>query len=182
MACDHIESMMEDALEGTPHIDRIAFRVKGESSFLEKAEDYEDPLKEIEDQIGGRVIVFFVSDIAVVCDALGKGGFHVVERESKHPPKYSEFDYESVHYVCLIPVTAKNDSWEQHQLPTTFEIQVRTIFMHAFAEPQHDLKYKNTQQLTTKQKRKLSWIAASAWGADEMLNNVRKELQVDGSQ
>lgn len=65
--CTRLSARVRDALEGFPHIDRIAFRPKSLGSFLGKAgalddagkRKYQEPLREIEDQIAGRVIVFF---------------------------------------------------------------------------------------------------------------------------
>jgi putative GTP pyrophosphokinase len=53
---------------------------------------------------------------------------------------------------------------------------VRTLFQHAYAEPQHDVAYKAKTPLTRDDKRELAWIAASAWGADQALMRVRKQI------
>jgi putative GTP pyrophosphokinase len=57
-------------------------------------------------------------------------------------------------------------------------MQVRTLFMHAWAEPQHDLGYKPGEHMVIdrNQRRRLAWIAASSWGADQMLNDVARTL------
>ena len=66
-------------------------------------------------------------------------------------------------------------SWEEFDLkPESFEVQVRTIFMHAWAEPQHDLLYKGEDTLTEDQKRSLYWVAASAWGCDKVYNEINE--------
>jgi ppGpp synthetase/RelA/SpoT-type nucleotidyltranferase len=61
-------------------------------------------------------------------------------------------------------------------MPETFELQVRTLFMHAWAEPQHDLGYKGPGDLTKLQKKRLAWVAASAWGADHELEGLWAEV------
>jgi ppGpp synthetase/RelA/SpoT-type nucleotidyltranferase len=48
-------------------------------------------------------------------------------------------------------------------LPSTFELRVRTIFMHAYAEPQHNIGYKAASELPGQVRRELAWIAASAY-------------------
>jgi ppGpp synthetase/RelA/SpoT-type nucleotidyltranferase len=166
-----------DALDGVAHIDRIAFRVKGQGSFVVKAAKpkYTHPLSELEDQVAGRVITFFRDDIAVVCAALADW-FGPVERQTKEPQGPNEFDYESEHFVLIIPEHYKPEGWaEVDQMPTTFELQVRTLFMHAWAEPQHDLGYKGTE-LDHDTKRELAWVAASAWGADRTFNEIARRL------
>jgi putative GTP pyrophosphokinase len=177
-----------DALLGLEHVDRVSFRVKTLDSFISKATDsanqppYSSPLTEIEDQVAGRVIVFFLSDIELIRDRIQRT-FRTVERSSRRPVRDEEFGYESEHLICMIPPQVKPKEWaEAIDLPSTFELQLRTVFMHAYAEPQHDLSYKASSELPTEVKRQLAWIAASAWGADqaylrvvEMLSRSSKE-------
>lgn len=175
---EELEQQTKDALAGLAHIDRIVFRVKATESFVAKAVDpenvppYVDPLVEIEDQVAGRVIVFFRSDLEAVRERLEEA-FNTVEHIRRRPPADAEFGYESDHLICVIPPHAKPHGWnERADLPTTFELQVRTLFMHAWAEPQHDLAYKASTDLPKEVKRELAWIAASAWGADQAYERV----------
>lgn len=46
--------------------------------------------------------------------------------------------------------------------------------MHAYAEPQHDLSYKAAADLPSEIRRELAWVAASAWGADQAYERVRR--------
>jgi ppGpp synthetase/RelA/SpoT-type nucleotidyltranferase len=176
---ESLERETKDALSGYPHVDRIGFRVKGVGSFVLKAEDpknaptYSEPLVEIEDQVAGRVIVFFSSDLSDVRGRL-EATFTTVERAERHPPRDAEFGYESDHLICVIPPHLKPDGWtDREDVPSTFEIQIRTLFMHAYAEPQHDLAYKAADDLPREVRRELAWIAASAWGADRAYERVR---------
>lgn len=168
----------EATLEGLPHVDRIAFRVKSPTSFLEKARDprneppYSQPLREIEDQVAGRVIVFFIQDLEPTKERL-RATFNPVEVSYRRPERDEEFGYESHHMILVIPPQVKPTTWNDFQdMPATFELQVRTLFMHAWAEPQHDLAYKGATELAKEVRRELSWIAASAWGADQALARV----------
>lgn len=176
---DSLESETKAALNGVEHVDRVSFRVKTGKSFVEKAADpgttppYREPLLEIEDQVAGRVIVFFLDDIRIVLDRL-RGTFNAVERTHKRPKKDEEFGYESAHLICNIPPHMRPDGWaERDDLPGTFELQVRTIFMHAYAEPQHNIGYKASSELPSQIRKELAWIAASAWGADQAYERVR---------
>jgi putative GTP pyrophosphokinase len=174
-----LEAEVRDALEGLPHIDRIGFRVKGLASFLKKATDpanappYKDPLVEIEDQVAGRVIVFFLGDLEKVAEKI-ETTFTTVEHSRRKPERDAEFGYESEHRVCLIPPHLRPADWPAQEMPTTFELQVRTIFMHAYAEPQHDFAYKSKEHLKPPMVRELAWIAASAWGADQAYERLRQ--------
>lgn len=167
-----------EVLQEMPHVDRISYRVKGAMSFIDKARDpvnspaYEDPLVEIEDQVAGRVLVFFLSDIAPVLAKLG-GAFTQVESSRRRPKKDEEFGYESHHLICMIPPQVKPSGWSTlEDEPRTFELQVRTLFMHAWAEPQHGLEYKAAKDLPREMRRELFWIAASSWGADQAFERI----------
>lgn len=182
---EQLEVKALSALDGVAHIDRISFRVKDRESFTKKAlthiegvRKYDNPLSEIEDQVAGRVLTFFRDDIPIVRAAL-EDWFGAVEHEIKEPARAREFDYESDHYVFVISEHDKPSGWERHeQMPTTFEFQIRTLFMHAWAEPQHDLGYKSSTgtKLDRETLRELAWIAASAWGADRTLNQLAARL------
>lgn len=65
-------------------------------------------------------------------------------------------------------------------MPETFELQVRTLFMHAWAEPQHNLGYKSPGDLSKEHRRHLAWIAASAWGADRGSRRLGKRSASNG--
>ena len=168
-----LEEELHEIFKTTRHVDRISFRAKTLKSFLAKATDeenqpgYQDPLREIEDQIAGRVIVFFLSDIPVICEKMCKN-FTPVEYRKRRPAKDEEFGYESEHLICVMPPHMQSDEWvARGDMPSTFELQIRTIFMHAYAEPQHDMAYKAVAELPSEIRRELAWIAASAWGADQ---------------
>jgi putative GTP pyrophosphokinase len=179
---DRLEEELLEHFQGRPHIDRISFRVKGLDSFVEKAArriepPYEVPLAEIEDQVAGRIIVHFIDDLGETVTHVGKL-LNQVEQDHKRPTQYNEFDYESVHGVYVLPPQYLPSGWgDQEDMPETFELQVRTLFQHAYAEPQHDLGYKpGGAELTDEVRRELAWIAASSWGADHALDRVRGHL------
>jgi ppGpp synthetase/RelA/SpoT-type nucleotidyltranferase len=179
-----LEHRLVGALSTFPHdhIDRITFRVKSVRSFVEKAASttpsgplYANPLKEIEDQIGGRVVVFFDHDIPMVIERVLRA-FNVVEEKHKRPASPKEFGYEGEHLICIIPADVRGREWETESvLPEVFEIQVRTVFQHAWAAPEHELGYKPDTSRTPEQQRLLAWIAASAWGADRQFETLWRE-------
>src|SRR6266851_1585002 len=178
LLAENLELETKEALKELPHVDRIYYRVKGANSFLDKARDatnvppYSEPLVEIEDQIAGRVLVFFLSDITPVVTLLRKN-FTQVESHRRRPARDEEFGYESHHLICIIPPQAKPTGWTgTKDMPATFELQIRTLFMHAWAEPQHDLGYKASEEMPREIRRELSWVAASSWGADQAFERI----------
>jgi putative GTP pyrophosphokinase len=188
---ENLERETKDALKELTHVDRIYYRVKGTKSFIDKARDprnspsYKEPLVEIEDQVAGRVLVFFLSDIGATIAELVKN-FTQIESSHRRPQKDEEFGYESHHLICMIPPQVKPAGWNGlKHMPTTFELQVRTLFMHAWAEPQHELEYKAPEDLPRDIRRELFWVAASSWGADLAFERIlqwqRRRLSHPGS-
>lgn len=173
-----LEEGLHEAVEGLVHVDRVTFRVKEVSSFTRKAASgrYSHPFREIEDQVAGRVLVFFLSDVEPVSEA-ARTRWTAVEDVRREPERDAEFGYESRHHVFVIPEHEKPEGWvDAGDMPNTFELQIRTLFMHAYAEPQHDFGYKNPSDLPREERRRLSWVAASAWGADQAFEEVRRNV------
>jgi ppGpp synthetase/RelA/SpoT-type nucleotidyltranferase len=176
-----VEQTLVEALTDLGHIDRVASRVKSEESFTRKASSdlYTEPLEEIEDQVAVRVLVYFESDIARITDRLNER-FNPVEDFRHEPARDEEFGYLTHHLVLAIPNHLKPVGWEtMDPMPTTFEVQIRTLFMHAYAEPQHNLAYKAPEDLPRDLRRQLAWIAASAWGADRAYESVLERFTND---
>ena len=120
------------------------------------------------------MIVFYLADVDLVHDLLA-GTFNPVEKKHRKPARDAEFGYESHHLICNIPSHMKPNGWkDQEEMPETFELRVRTIFMHACAEPQHNYGYKGAEDLPSNIRKELAWIAASAWGVDQSYERVRK--------
>jgi putative GTP pyrophosphokinase len=175
---DELLKGLEEALAELDHVDRIQFRVKDTDRFVEKSKSrrYTHPLSEIEDQVAGRVIVFFLGDIERVVESIGDR-WTPVESTFHRPLADAEFGYESHHEIFVIPEHLKPSGWNRlSEMPTTFELQIRTLFMHAYAEPQHEFGYKAVTDLEPAPRRRLAWIASSAWGADRAYEDVRQEV------
>ncbi len=179
-----LEAEVKDYLAGAPHIDRAYFRAKDEDSFVKKAMSTEEdgswkyslPLEEIEDQVAGRVLVFYRSDVSEIMRRL-EGKLKKVERTHKKPASAKEFDYETVHTVCAITVDLRPEGWSaMSDPPSNFELQVRTLAQHAWSEPQHEV-YKKRGGLPAGSMRKLYWAAASAWGMDSIWDELRDDLR-----
>jgi ppGpp synthetase/RelA/SpoT-type nucleotidyltranferase len=173
-------------LGGLDRIDQIRFRVKDASSFLDKVFErrveppYAVPLLEVEDQIAGRINVFFLDDVEVVKTRVASL-FGAVEISERRPERVTEFDYEGFHGIYNIPPQCKPAGWESREdLPATFELQVRTLFQHAWAEPQHDIAYKPEVDLLFDERREVAWVAASAWGADHAFNRLAAAIAARG--
>nr|MBK9652828.1 hypothetical protein [Bacteroidota bacterium] len=57
------------------------------------------------------------------------------------------------------------------------EIQVRTILMHAWAEIEHKLAYKNENQISKEVKRQLAIISAQLEGTDKQFQLLKDSIE-----
>ena len=177
-----LQQAIDACLRTMPHIDIKQSRVKNPDRFIKKASKeimgdrkYKHPLDEIQDQIGARIIVFYLSDVDPICQKI-LSEFQEVEDFRKDPENPSEFAYVGHHLICFIPP----DIVSRNACPINFfEIQIHTLFQHAWAEASHDLSYKGQEELTFEEKRKIAWASAQSWGADvifdELLNKGKRE-------
>ena len=118
----------------------VTGRAKSVASFATKAARtldglpaYSDPLREITDQVGVRVITYVRSDVATVADVLGAQLTIIDDRDlGQETASEGRFGYASRHLLV-----ADADG-------RVAQVQVRTVLQHAWAEFEHDIRYKGT--------------------------------------
>lgn len=164
------------------NIDQISVRAKAIDSFIKKATKtkggspkYTDPIHQIQDQVGARIVVFFKQDSEAACEIV-KQFFPTIEEIHYVPDEPTAFDYEGEHFVCLTPDDIYESDEEAEQKPEFFEMQVKTLFQHAWSQANHDLIYKAPVPITNDHRRRVAYTAAQAWGADQMFKELRDEL------
>lgn len=170
-------------LSGVSHIDRVSIRPKSIERFMKKSkkefEDgslkYTDPINQIQDQIGARVIVFYLDDIRIVESKI-RNYYKPIEECLIVPDSEKEFDYEGKHFILLLPSDVFPENTNKNLFPQFFELQIKTLYQHAFSEASHDLAYKPGKNLTPKQRRMVAFTSAQSWGADQMFLELSKEL------
>jgi putative GTP pyrophosphokinase len=167
-AAARLEKDLREILDGVPRIDAIRTREKGLDRFLEKVQrkEYDHPLDEMQDQVGARVVVQFLEDVERVRKILLKH-YSAVEDAMHAPENPSVFDYEAWHMICALPATIKKDC----PVPF-FELQIATLFQHAWAELHHDLGYKTEKDVPFERQRLMAHAAAQAWGADHTMQKL----------
>jgi putative GTP pyrophosphokinase len=76
----------------------------------------------------------------------------------------------------VIPTDVIDDGMDQSLMPGFFELQIKTLFQHAWSEADHDLGYKPGERpLSSDEKRQLAYTSAQAWGADHMFDGLFRE-------
>ncbi|HZX04072.1 GTP pyrophosphokinase, partial [Kribbella sp.] len=150
-----LESLINELIgeeEGINYLSATA-RAKDPESFLVKASKphpddparpkYDDPLNQITDLVAARVITFLVEAVDRVCEVIEEE-FEIVEHTDMgaHTRAQGVFGYASKHYLVRL-------NEHRRELPEyavlknlVMEIQVRTAVQHAWAEFEHDIRYK----------------------------------------
>jgi putative GTP pyrophosphokinase len=178
-----LEQVIGDHIKGLPRIDRVGARAKSPDRFLDKAakvdkngkRKYANPLAEIQDIVGARVTVFYERDVQTVSKVL-KRYFRAIEERTVVPDHEWKFGYFGRHFILGLPTEAIPQDIPLERCPTFFELQVKTLFQHAWAEAGHDIGYKPAKPLSADQERALAYTAAQAWGADRMFDELSQEL------
>ncbi len=181
-----LQALFDELLEGEGIKATIESRTKEIKSLKAKigrpGKAYKDPLREITDLSGIRIILYSIADVETV----GK----LIQREFKIDPTNSvnklnqlepdRFGYLSQHFIVqvgdsrrLLPEWAGLcDLWA--------EIQVRTVLQHAWAAVEHFLLYKNERDVPKMLRRRLFRLAALFELADEelddLINDVRSQI------
>jgi len=154
-------------------------RVKTEESFTDKIErkGYTNPLNEIEDILGIRIICFFQKDIKFISNKL-IDELTIHESTTKEEKLDSnQFGYRSHHLIASISPEWKSNPSFRDLCNLKFEIQIRTILMHAWAEIEHSLNYKSELDIPKQFKRKLFRISAKLEEADEQFEELKLSIQ-----
>jgi len=183
-----LEAHVTACFRGVPRIDRVGARAKGVDRFLGKAAKvlpdgrakYSEPLAQIQDQIGARVVTFYLSDVEPVAEVIRRY-FRPIETQDVVPDSVSEFGYFGKHFILLLPSDIYDDAVPPGSGPPFFELQVKTLFQHAWSEAEHDLGYKPTTKLGPNQIRRIAFTAAQAWGADLIFDELHRDLSSSSS-
>lgn len=181
-----MKNILGHAMPEDCSVHSIEARAKTAESFRRKAEKtdeaditkpkYTDPLTQITDLAGIRVIAFFPKSLKLICDAIEKE-FDVQWKKDLGEERFTQgrFGYQSIHYLVKIP--SKKTVWSEYKRfdGLIAEIQVRTILQHAWAEMEHDIQYKSTEQIPTSIQRRFVALAGMLEIADREFQAVQDE-------
>ena len=170
-----VEAQVRDTLRRTLQdaglaVAAIESRVKGYDSLAGKLElkghKYKS-LANLTDILGLRVITFYIDDVDKVASAVERL-FTIDWENSVDKRKIHEIDsfgYLSLHYICSIP-----------DFPYRFEIQMRTLLQHAWANMDHDTGYKSGVEIPKRYMRNMSRLAGMLELVDDEFSKIRIEL------
>jgi predicted RNase H-like nuclease/ppGpp synthetase/RelA/SpoT-type nucleotidyltranferase len=169
----------------------VTGRTKTVASFAEKARRtrdgvplYTDPLREITDTIGIRVITYVHSDVSAVAELLGDQVVVKDDRDmGRETAQEGRFGYASRH--LLIGLDAAREGHPSYELMRgyTAQIQIRTVLQHAWAEFEHDIRYKGTMpdEHARDFDRRFTLAAGLLELADREFSTIRDTLRASAS-
>jgi GTP pyrophosphokinase len=169
-----ITTLLDDA--GINYLS-VTGRTKSVASFAAKAARtldgqllYADPLNQITDQIGVRVITYVHSDVAAVAELLDDELTILDDRDmGQETARAGGFGYASRHLLVT------------HEAPGGHRasVQVRTVLQHAWAEFEHDIRYKGTvpEEYVPDLDRRFTLAAGLLELADREFSTIRERLQ-----
>jgi ppGpp synthetase/RelA/SpoT-type nucleotidyltranferase len=130
----------------------VSGRTKSVASFAEKSTRsadgvrlYTDPLREIGDQLGVRVITYVRDDVAAVADLLADQVVVADDRDlGRETASEGRFGYASRHLQIALDAAREGQPAYVHLAGRNVQVQIRTVLQHAWAEFEHDIRYKGT--------------------------------------
>ncbi len=144
-----VTSILDDA--GINYLS-VTGRTKSIASFAEKVRRtrdgvplYTDPLREITDTIGLRVITYVHSDVSAVADLLRDQVVVKDDRDmGRETAQEGRFGYASRHLLIGLDAAREGHPSYDQMRGLTAQVQIRTVLQHAWAEFEHDIRYKGT--------------------------------------
>jgi ppGpp synthetase/RelA/SpoT-type nucleotidyltranferase len=158
---------------------QVTSRVKSISSIRSKLrrKNYSKPDRQLTDKIGVRAIMYYESDVNLAEAAL-RAEFTINQRQS-HDKQFmlglKEFGYRSVHLIAQLKGSRARSPEYTDLQGIWFEIQVRSILEHAWAEIEHEVVYKSGIKYPRSTIRRFAAIAGSLEILDREFSEIRKE-------
>jgi putative GTP pyrophosphokinase len=176
-----VESIIQEILiDQKIPIHAIYSRAKEIDSFSKKIEDtkYNNPILQITDLSGIRIIAYVESDLDKISKII-EDHFEIDKENSIDKSKSLGTDkvgYRSIHFIGKLP----NDRIKLPEYKKfgdlCFEIQIRTILQHSWAEIEHDKNYKFSGELPNYLKRRFKVLAGVLELADREFNQIAFEI------
>jgi len=180
-------SLLDDA--GINYL-TVGGRTKSVASFAAKAARqvdgrplYDDPMTQITDQIGLRVITYVHSDVAAVADLFAEELRVLDDRDmGEETASAGRFGYASRH--LLVTVREPPPPSYEALVGLRASVQVRTVLQHAWAEFEHDVRYKGTvpEEVAPDLDRRFTLAAGLLELADQEFSAIRARLRTGSAE
>ncbi|MGU8470237.1 GTP pyrophosphokinase [Clostridium perfringens] len=161
-------------------INSINGRVKEKKSFCNKAlkDKYTDPINQIKDLGGLRIITYINSDVDKISRIIEKE-FDVDKENSLDKGELLGIDkvgYKSVHYIVKLNDKRTQLTEYKKFKDLYFEIQIRTLLQHAWSEIEHDRNYKFSGKLPKEIQREFAILSGTLELVDMHFENISSKI------
>lgn len=175
------ELIKELLLQREMRVHKIESRCKEINKLDEKINrknnKYNDIL-EITDIIGIRVITYFEDEVDIIASIIEEEFIKDSENSiDKRNLEMDRFGYKSLHYVVSLKDDRKELTEYKRFKDIKFEIQIRSVLQHAWAEIEHDIGYKSELSLPNSLKRDFYRVAALLETADIEFVKIKDQLK-----
>jgi ppGpp synthetase/RelA/SpoT-type nucleotidyltranferase len=184
----HLKTILEQIKNKFAPTGFVDVRTKSISSYAEKImrkQKYEDPLHDITDLVGGRIVVKFQSEVERIEQYI-RAHFNIDEvncTDKRTELGLCEFGYLSIHLIVMPkqgPGFFNNAQFRTYQ-KIKAEIQIRTLLQHAWADISHDRLYKSPIKVPAFWRRETSRLAAILEEADKSFEKFDETLDAFSS-
>jgi ppGpp synthetase/RelA/SpoT-type nucleotidyltranferase len=167
-------------------VNDIQFRAKELESFGKKATTpneqnseepkYRNPLADITDLAAVRVITFFPRTVDEVGQCV-HAEFDIIEQvdHTATAQREERLGYLSVHYLVRLGNNRKRLAEYRRFDGLVAEVQVRTVMQHAWAEIEHDIRYKSKSAIPLAISRRFMTLAGLLEIADREFQAIQEE-------
>lgn len=169
-----------EARSGALGVQVVDMRVKSSDSLARKLSRPDRTyrrLEDVTDVLGLRVVTLFEDEVDVLAARLQSAGMPIIREHGVDKRKLLEpstFGYRSLHVICTAPADL-----EVHPLVKTwpFELQLRSVLQHAWAEVEHGLGYKAHYEVPAPFRRRLARVAGLLELADAEFLELRRSKE-----
>ena len=174
-----MEQLLSELLKNNDiQIHQISSRLKERNSLEKKIIGKENKYKsldEITDIVGIRIISNLESDINAIADIVNDE-FVIDVDNSIDKRKKNNDQFKSLHTIVNLNKSREKLVEYNRYKGIKFEIQIRSILQHAWAEIEHDLGYKGIVTNPDSAKRTFNRVSALLETADIEFDRLKKEL------
>ena len=156
----------------------LTHRIKTAGSIREKPERKSDIYTspgDLRDILGFRVICYFADDVdevaRLVADSFRVDREHSTDKRKLIAP--TAFGYLSLHYICRLP---DDEFFPEDLRDLCFELQIRTMLQHTWAEIEHDLGYKTEFGIPRDIRRNFSMAAGLLEMSDRLFSGIKRSV------
>ena len=169
-----------EARSGALGVQVVDMRVKSADSLAHKLgrpDKVYRRLEDVTDVLGLRVVMLFEDQVDLLAQRLQAAGVPILRQygvDKRKQLEPSTFGYRSLHVICTAPAEL-----DVHPMVRAwpFEVQLRSVLQHAWAEVEHGLGYKAHYEVPAPFRRRLARVAGLLELADAEFLELRRSKE-----